>query len=65
MPEAVKDIETAAWEQTLLDIEKGLASESDLLDDVIRNVTVVVALSDKEGERLLWIRWLSGLSSVR
>ena len=54
VPEAVKDIEmTAAWEQTLLDIEKGLASESDLLDDVIRNVTVVVALeSDKEGERI-------------
>ena len=63
VPEAVKDIEmTAAWEQTLFDIEKGLASESDFLDDVIRNVTVVVALEgDREGERIVMDKVVVGV----
>jgi DNA topoisomerase-3 len=45
VPPAVKDVDiTAVWEQMLADIEKGKMSEDDLLQDVIQNITVLVAL---------------------
>lgn len=54
IPPAVKDIDlTANWEQTLIDIEKGKASDKKFLEDIIQNITVVVTLeSTRTGEQI-------------
>ena len=52
LPENVKSAElTARWEQALTDIENGVGSADNLLSEIIKNVTDIVAFEKSNGSR--------------
>lgn len=52
LPENVKSAElTAHWEQALSDIENGIGSDDDLLSEIVKSVSDIVAFEKSNGSR--------------